>query len=287
VTTETTPAAGTPAPAAVAPEAVAAAGPVDSLLPAASGTPSPAAAPAATPAVAPVEKVPAVQHPEWFYADGTPGKGEMPLWFKADKYATVEKQAEAYDHLEKRFGAFTGAPKDGKYEVKLPEGVGVELVNDHPLLTDFQKWAAEHQLNQGGYNELIGMLAQYEAAQIPDMNEIKGQLGANADARITAVAQWAQANLTPVEYQKVQAATTGSNAAAVLEVLEGVIAKTKQVVLPKPGQDVVAAQPMGRSAIEAMMQKRDSNGQLMYFADEKYRANVDAETRRLYESQAA
>jgi hypothetical protein len=211
----------------------------------------------------------------------------MPVWFKADRYKTVEKQAEAYDHLEKRFGAFTGAPKDGKYEVKLPEGVGVELVAEHPLLTDFQKWAAEHQLNQGGYNELIGMLAQYEAAQIPDMNEIKGQLGANADARITAVAQWAQANLTPVEYQKVQAATTGSNAAAVLEVLEGVIAKTKQVVLPKPGQDVVAAQPMGRSAIEAMMQKRDSNGQLMYFADEKYRANVDAETRRLYESQAA
>jgi len=204
-----------------------------------------------------------------------PGKGDMPAWYKADKYLSVEKQAEAYASLEKRFGAFTGAPKDGKYEVKLPEGVGVELVADHPLLADFQKWATEHQLNNDGYNQLLGMLAQYEAAQIPDMNVIKGQLGENADQRIAAVVQWTKANLTPAEYQKLTSATTGQNAADVVAVLESVIAKTKQVSLPKPGQDVAAAQPQGKAAIDAMMQKKDSNGKYLIFTDAKHRAEVD------------
>lgn len=283
----TTPAAAEAAPAAAAPAApapVQAEAPAESLIPAAPATAAPAAA--AAPA-APAIPAPAVPQPEWFYADGTPGKGEMPVWYRADKYKTVEAQAEAYSHLEKRFGAFTGAPKDGKYEVKLPEGVGVELVADHPLMADFNKWALEHQLNQEGYNEMLGMLAQYEAAQIPDMGEIKAQLGANADQRITAVTQWSQANLKPEEFAKLREATVGANAAAVVEVVEAIIARTKQVVLPKPGQDVVSAQPQGQAGVDAMMAQKDANGKYKYFTDEKHRNAVDAAVRELYKSQAA
>lgn len=284
----TTPAAADAAPAAAAPAAPAPeAAPAASLIPAeAAAVPAAAPAPSAEPAKEPAKPA-TTNTPEWFYADGVPGKGDMPAWYKADKYLSVEKQAEAYASLEKRFGAFTGAPKDGKYETKLPEGVGVELVADHPLLSDFQKWAAEHQLNNDGYNQLIGMLAQYEAAQIPDMNEIKGQLGDNADQRIAAVAQWTKANLTPAEYQKLTTATTGANAAAVVEVLESVIAKTKQVTLPKPGQDVAAAQPRGQAAIDALMQKKGPDGKFLYFTDAKHRAEVDRMTTELMSSEQA
>ena len=37
----------------------------------------------------------------------------MPEWYKADKYKSVAEQAKAYTELEKKFGGFTGAPKDG------------------------------------------------------------------------------------------------------------------------------------------------------------------------------
>lgn len=254
---------------------------------AAPATPAaPAAAPAAPAAAAPAAPAPAPAA-EWFYADGTPGKGEMPSWYKADKYKTVEAQAQAYGDLEKRFGAFVGAPKDGKYEFKVPDGLGVELVNDHPLLGEFQKWAAESQLSQDGYQHLIGMLAQYEAAQLPDMNEIKKELGQNADDRINASAGWAKANLSPEEYADFRTATSGKEAAAAFKVIEAVINKTRQVAMPKPGQDVQAAQPNGLAGIQAMMEARDANGKLKYMTDPDYRAKVEKMNMDYHKSIAA
>lgn len=265
-----TPAAAAPATPATpaAPAAPAAAPVIDSLLPAAdpAAPVAPAAAPAA-PAVPPTA--------EWFYADGTPGKGEMPAWYLADKYKTVEEQAKAYPELAKRFGAFTGAPKDGKYEFVTPEGLGVELVKDAPIVQELEKWAAENQLSQVGYQHLLGKLAEYEASHLPNMNEIKGSLGANADDRINAASGWAKANMTPEAYQDFRIATSGKEAAAVFKTIEAVINKTRQVAMPKPGQDVQAAQPNGLAGIQAMMEKRDANGKLQYMTDPDYRAKVE------------
>lgn len=199
----------------------------------------------------------------------------MPSWYLADKYKTVEAQAQAYPELAKRFGAFVGAPKNGEYEFKVPEGLGVELVNDHPLLGEFQKWAKESQLSQDGYQHLIGMLAQYEAAQLPDMNQMKKDLGDNADDRINAVTGWAKANLAPAEYEALREATSGKQAAAAFKVIEAAINKTRQVALPKPGQDVMAAQPNGLEGIRAMMEKRDANGRLLMQVDSEYRNKVE------------
>lgn len=274
MTTEAqTPAAAAPAtpaaPAAVAP-AVPAAPAVNSLIPAEGAPVAPAAAAPAVPAAAPV-----APEATWFYADGAPGKGEMPAWFRADKYSTVDKQAEAYAHLEKRFGAFTGAPPDGKYEFKTPEGLGVELVKDAPIVQELEKWAAENQLSQAGYQHLLGKLAEYEAAQLPNMNEIKAELGERADDRIKAVTGWAQANLAPADFQALRVATSGKQAAAAFQVIEAAINKTRQVAMPKPGSDVAAAQPNGLAGIQAMMEKRDANGKLLYMTDPDYRKKVE------------
>ena len=48
----------------------------------------------------------------WNLSEDTPGKGDAPEWFKADKYKTVADQAKAYKDLEGRFGSFTGAPEE-------------------------------------------------------------------------------------------------------------------------------------------------------------------------------
>jgi hypothetical protein len=286
---EVIPAAAPAAPAAaeaVAPvvAAPAAAAPVVSLLDAPAAVAAPVAAPGADPA--------AVAEPEWFYANGVKGVGAVPDWYKATKYKTVDEQAKAYTELESRFGAFTGAPKDGKYEFKMPEGIEGEFDTTSEIYIGFNKWAVENQLNPKGYQDLLGMFAQYEASQAPqapDMNAIKAELGENADARITAAAQWAKANLDAGTFETFREATAGANAAAVFKVIEAAINKTRQVSLPAPGSDVPGAQPVQTSAtiIDAMMQEKLPNGKLRYFEDATFRADVEKKRFAMFASQAA
>lgn len=220
--------------------------------------------------------------PEWFLSDGVKGNGPPPEWYKADKFKTVEEQAKAYLGAEKRIGAFTGAPKDGKYETRTPDGLNVHINEDHPLLGEFQKWAAEKQLSQDGYNEVIGMLAQYEDSLVPTVDDLKTAIGENADARILDVARWGKANLKPDEYEVLRTATSGNGAAAAFKVIEAVIAKTRQVRIPAPGADVPGSSPTGEADINALQAKIGPDGRRLYETDAKYRAEVEAKRAAFY-----
>ncbi len=283
--------AAAPAPAAVPPAAPAApapapaAVPADSLLPAEPGAAAPAPA-----KLTPEQELAAARetirkHEEaanpnngksWLLTDGVMGQGEKPGWFKADKYKTVAEQAAAYPELERRMGSFTGAPKDGKYEFTAPEGV--EVTRDHPVLQAFDKWAAEHQLSQTGYSELLGMLVQYEASQVPDMGAIKASLGENADQRLAGVAAWAKANLDAEGYADLSAAMSGANAAAVTRVVESLIGKTRQVKMPGPGDDVPGTTGVATlTAIQAKMAEKLPDGRRRVDAEPGYRRQVEKE----------
>jgi hypothetical protein len=233
------------------------------------------------------DAVAAAAEPKWHYADGTPGKGEPPEWFKKDKYVTVEQQAKAYTELEKRFGAFVGAPKDGKYELVLPEGVSGEFEPGHPLLDKFQKFAAKSQLNQEGFSEVIGMLAEYEAMQAPDIGEIKKQIGTDADVRIKAVATWAKANLDANGFNELRAVLATKEAATTFRLLESIVNKTRQVALPKPGQDVPAGQPVGLAAIQAFHNKKGPNGESLYQTNQEHREKVEKMYAEHFQGQTA
>lgn len=256
-------------PAVAADPAVA---PVDSLIPDDASVVAPVVA--ADPAVV-VPPADPNSGKAWLLAEGVLGQGEKPEWLKSDKYKSAEEQAKAYVGLEKRLGAFVGAPKDGKYEFKAPEGYdGVQVDMEHPLMKEFTKWATESQLSQKGYNEMLGMLTMYEAAQVPNMAIIKEKVGENADARIGAVAAWGKANLGPEGYATLRAATSGSNAADVFKVLESVIGKTKQVVLPKPGDDIPGAGAGGKAEIIALQGAKGPDGKRLY-DQPVYRAMVE------------
>lgn len=293
--------AAAPAPAApaapatppVAAPAAPAAPAVDSLLPA---DPTPAAAPAVPQTEA--EKIAAAREllkqadaaadpnsgKAWLLNDGVMGQGEKPAWFKNDKYKTVSAQAEAYIGLEKRFGSFTGAPKNEKgettYAFTPPEGV--EFKADHPLAAAFTKWAGENQLSQDGYNQLLGQLVQHELDQQPKIGDIKARLGENADSRIAAVANWGRANLGADGYQTLRSATSGANADAVFKVLEKVIAQTAQVRMPKPGADVPTGAGEGLAAIVKAHSERNAQGQLRVDAEPGYRLEIDKRYRDFY-----
>jgi len=304
----TTPAAGTPAPAAAAPAPAAAPAAAAPAAPAAPATPAapaaaaPAAAPAAPAAPTPTSLIPEapaapaaapaapaaapVTHPEWFLAPGIKGTGAPPEWYKADKYKTLDEQAKAYTELEKHLGAFTGAPKDGKYEFKLPDGVQGELDQENPLLKTFNAWALENNVSQRAYNEVLGMLAQYESSFAVDINAIKAELGDQADARIKSAADWAAVNIRD-QYDDFREATSGPNAAAVFRVIEAVIGKTRQVSLPAPGAEVPQGGPNARALIAKEKSKTGPDGQILYFTDEAHRHKVDKMQRELYAAEAA
>lgn len=210
------------------------------------------------------------------------GQGEKPTWFKNDKYKNVAEQAKAYAELEPRFGAFVGAPKDGKYEIKVPDGVDVRT--DSPLMQEFTKWASTQQVSQEGFNQLLNFLVQDIASRTPNMETIKARIGENADARIAQVAQWGKANLG-ADYQTLLAATSGPNADAVFNVLEKIIAKTAQVRMPAPGADVPGAQAAdGLAAIRKLHGAEDANGKLRVNTDPQYRLEIEKKYRDYYAS---
>jgi hypothetical protein len=244
----------------------------DSLIPASDGV---VAEKVETPEAPKPDTAANQDEPEWFLYEGVKGVGKPPEWYKADKYKTVAAQAKAHTDLEKRFGAFTGAPENGVYEIKLPENLDGALDVEHPLLKGLQTWAAEKQMSQEGFSEAITMLAEYEASLVPDISVIKAEVGENADARISAVASWGKANLKPDEFETLRLATSGANAAAVFKTIEAVVAKSRQVRLPKPGEDVVAAQPGGEAAINAAQAKIGPDGKRLFETDAAYRAKVE------------
>lgn len=309
--TDPIPAAGTPAPAAAV---------VDGAAPAAAAAPAapvaPAVAPAAAvdtslipadgaasppdPAVVEAKKAdpnaPApVVHPEWFLSEGVKGTGEAPAWYRADKYKTVAAQAEAYKGLEKKLGAFTGAPPDGKYEFKLPEGIDGEFDTEHPMYKDLTKAASEMQISNEGFNKLMGMFAQYEASIAPNpatnLAAAKTALGADADARIKSAAFWAKANLTPEQFNDFRAATdaaemSGEQIARVVRVVEAAISKTR-VTMPKVGADVPSQTQDAEAAVRIEHQRKDAKGGLLYFSDAQHRAKVDKMRTELQNSRPA
>ena len=84
---------------------------------------------------------PELNEGEYFLSDGIKGTGDTPEWYKSDKYKSVAEQAKAYTELEKKFGGFTGAPKDGYAG---PEGIEP----DDALLQELTEFANKTGMSQ-------------------------------------------------------------------------------------------------------------------------------------------
>jgi hypothetical protein len=213
------------------------------------------------------------------------GQGEKPGWFLQDKYKSVTEQAKAYPELSKRFGSFAGAPKDEKGEVKYDTSKLKDQFNfEHPLMQGFTKWAGESNLNQEGFNQLLESLYQYEAAQVPNMAQIKASIGENADERISAVAAWGKANLG-TEYDTLRQAMTGKEAARVFAVVEKIMGKTTQTRMPKPGEDTRGAGgPDGLEAIRTAHAAKMPDGRFRKDVDPAYAKEIDDRYRKYFAS---
>lgn len=164
--------------------------------------------------------------PEWFLMEGVPGTGEAPEFYKKDKYGSLAEQAKAYQELEKRFGSFTGSPKDGEYSVSLSDelvDMGVSIEPDDPLYADAVEFAKESNMSQDGFNKLMNLYAMSKVAEGKALDEFKANelksLGDNAKARIDNLVNWGKANLSDDLFDGFQEMAISANAVKAMEKL--------------------------------------------------------------------
>ena len=206
---------------------------------------------------------PELSEGEYFLSDGIKGTGETPEWYKGDKYKSVAEQAKAYTELEKKFGGFTGAPKDGYAG---PEGVE----SDDALLQELTEFATKTNMSQEAFGEAWELLsAQGEAVEAVSQEQEIAALGNNAEERIKNVEGYLKNNLDADDYETVRDLVTDAKSIQLIEYMVRATAPTK---LPIDG----GQHPTGMtwSDIEAEMFKKNDNGQLLRSIDASHEAKI-------------
>ena len=200
---------------------------------------------------------------EFFLSDGIKGVGDQPEWYKADKYKSVAEQAKAYTELEKKFGGFTGAPKDGYSIVE-----GVE--SDDALWQELVSFGEKTNMSQSAMNDAWELLsAQDQAVEEASMEVELQKLGDNGVERIKVVEQYMKNNLDGDTYERLRYAV---NSAEAVELIEALVKSTAPAKLPIDGY----IEPGGLTwpDIEAEMYKTSDNGQYLRSVDPNHEAKI-------------
>ena len=200
---------------------------------------------------------------EYFLSEGIKGVGDTPEWYKADKYKSVAEQAKAYTELEKKFGGFTGAPKDG---YSIVEGVEAE----DELWKELVSFGERTNMSQSALNDAWEILsAQEQAVEEVSMEMELQKLGDNAVERVKVVEQFMKNNLDSDTYERVR---YGVNSAEAIELVEALIKSTAPAKLPIDGH----VEPGGitKEDIEAEMFKKDQHGNWLRSVDPAHERKI-------------
>lgn len=204
-------------------------------------------------------------------------KGEKPEWFKGDKYKTVAEQAKAYTELEKKFGAFKGAPES--YEI--PEIEGVEIPSDDPLVETYTEWAKSKNMDQESFAEGLEMLTSYvqQSDSIDRQAEIE-KLGPQASQMIQQAGRFLENHFEGDELKRAQDALTTADSVWLVNKMIGATAPQK---LPSEG----GHNPDGLTAesLREMSMKKNEAGQLLRSVDPEYNKKVQAMYDKFYGDQ--
>jgi hypothetical protein len=200
---------------------------------------------------------------EYFLTENVKGSGDTPEWYKADKYKSVAEQAKAYTELEKKFGGFTGAPKDG---YSGPDGIE----SDDALLQELTEFASKTNMSQEAFGEAWELLsAQSGAAEEVSREQEIAKLGDNASDRIKNVEGFLKNSLDAEDYQNVMGLVTDAKS---IELVEALVKATSPVKLPIDG----GHSPTGMTwaDIEGEMFKKSDNGQLLRSIDVNHERKI-------------
>jgi len=206
---------------------------------------------------------PTLDQGEYFLAEGIKGAGETPEWYKSDKYQSVAEQAKAYTELEKKFGGFKGAPKDG---YTAPEGIE----SDDALLTELTEFAKDTNMSDEAFGRAWELLSAQEQAVEEVTQEMEMQkLGDNATQRLKTVEGFLKNNLDADTYSAAQELVTTADSVALIEMI---VKATMPAKLPIEGGE--HPQGLTWSDVEAEMFRKDDKGNLLRSVDINHERKV-------------
>lgn len=178
---------------------------------------------AAAPAAAPAPQPPASNEPEWWIDDKTPGVGKRPEWMKSNfkRISDIEKSRE---ELEKKLGAFTGAPEDD-YDIK-----DLELDEDDFLVQELKAFGKEANMNETMFKKLLG---RFQAAAETEsertiVEEVK-KLGADGERQLKEFEQWTKNYFKPEKAEIIKEMITSAER---LSVFNEIMANTHMSAVP-------------------------------------------------------
>ena len=206
---------------------------------------------------------PTLDQGEYFLAEGIKGAGETPEWYKSDKYQSVAEQAKAYTELEKKFGGFKGAPKDG---YTAPEGIEP----DDALLTELTEFAKDTNMSDEAFGRAWELLSAQEQAVEEVTQEMEMQkLGDNATQRLKTVEGFLKNNLDADTYSAAQELVTSADSVALIEMI---VKATMPSKLPIEGGE--HPQGLTWADVEAEMFRKDEKGNLLRSVDINHERKV-------------
>ena len=206
---------------------------------------------------------PTLDQGEYFLAEGIKGAGETPEWYKSDKYQSVAEQAKAYTELEKKFGGFKGAPKDG---YTAPEGIEP----DDALLAELTEFAKDTNMSDEAFGRAWELLSAQEQAVEEVSQEMEMQkLGDNATQRLKTVEGFLKNNLDAETYSAAQEIVTTADSVALIEMI---VKATMPAKLPIEGGE--HPQGLTWADVEAEMFRKDEKGNLLRSVDINHERKV-------------
>lgn len=206
---------------------------------------------------------PTLDQGEYFLAEGIKGAGETPEWYKSDKYQSVAEQAKAYTELEKKFGGFKGAPKDG---YTAPEGIE----SDDALLSELTEFAKDTNMSDEAFGRAWELLSAQEQAVEEVTQEMEMQkLGDNATQRLKTVEGFLKNNLDADTYSAAQELVTTADSVALIEMI---VKATMPSKLPIEGGE--HPQGLTWADVEAEMFRKDEKGNLLRSVDINHERKV-------------
>lgn len=204
------------------------------------------------------------------------------FWDADKKELRTDDVLKSYSELEKRFGAFTGAPDE--YAVGVSEELkeqGVELDSDDPMMEEAQKFAKEAGMSQEGFNGMINLYAVNQLAMAKAEQEAMtadiASLGDNADRRLNNMNQWASKNLPDDLMEGFKDAAVSSDAVRAMEQL---ISMTRAA--PVDATNAVATPSITQEEVSQMQFAKDEFGNRKIGSDPAFRAEYEKKRDMLY-----
>ena len=135
--------------------------------------------------------------PSWFIDDKTPGIGERPSWMPA-KYKSMADLGKSYTELEKKLGAFTGAPESYNFE-------DVGLDDSQLIVQEIAAVGKELNMSQDGINKLLGRIIQAESTESTMHLEAEAKkLGDDGERMLNEFNNWTKDYFKPEQAEVIK-----------------------------------------------------------------------------------